>query len=107
MLKFIYTEDGGRDIEMTYNDYPSFEIMCSMFRDLVAARGYDTTELAYDFAGEAFKDISIDTLCEEWRKEVVNKVQEADTHDTDLVIEATIDALVVSDKYYVRRLKDD
>ena len=103
MLKFIYTEEGGRDIEMTLNDHPSFEIMCSMFRDLVAARGYDTSELAYAFEDEVFRDIDIDTLCDEWRKDAKNRIVALEpTQET--VIEATIDALVVSDKFYVRRL---
>ena len=107
MLKFIYTEEGGRDIEITYNDYPSIEIMCNMFRDLVAARGYDTAELAYAFEDEAFKDISIDTLCDEWHKDAAKRAKAFEAIGVDEIIAATIDALVESDKYYVRRLKDD
>lgn len=105
MLKFTYKEEDGRDIEMTLNDYPSFELMCSMFADFVAARGYDKADLAYAFADEAFKDMSLDDLCDEWREAAVKRAKAFDAAKVDEIIEATIDALVVSDKYYVRRLK--
>ena len=106
MLRFTYTEEGGRDIEMTYNDYPSFEEMCSMFVDFVAARGYDKEELAYAFADEAFEDIPIDSLCEEWQEDAQRALEAKERGDVqcDLdVINVTIDALAMSDKYYVRR----
>ena len=101
MLKFIYTEKGGRDIEMTYNDYPSIEDMCVMFADFVAAKGYDRELLAYAFEEEAFKGISIDKLCDEWREDVPSLEGLSPLE----IVEATIDALVVGDKYYLRRLR--
>ena len=117
MLKFIYAEEGGQDIELTSNsDYVSFEDMCDLFANFVASRGFDKADLAYEFEDEAFKDVSLDDLCDEWRTKAKERLQSEEHHrmygdssikSVENVIEATIDALVVSDKYYVRRLKDD
>lgn len=99
MIKFTYTEEDGRNIEMTYDSYSDLTDMCSMFRDFVAARGFEKAEIIYEFEDEAFETVSVDRLCEEWR----DGIQLTEDMTPEQIVEATIDAIVLSDKYYLRR----
>lgn len=99
MIKFTYTEEDGRNIEMTYDSYSDLTDMCSMFRDFVAARGFEKDEIIYEFEDESFESMSIDKLCDEWR----DSIKLSENMTPEQIIEETINAIVLSDKYYLRR----
>lgn len=107
MLTFKYEEDKGKCIEIQYKDYPDYETMCEAFKDFVAARGYDVTDLAYYFDDLEFKAQSLDSLVDGWREKANTNVKKMlETNDLDIdttkIIEAVIDALVLNDEYYIR-----
>jgi len=126
MLKFIYTEEGGRNIVMTHKDYPCFETMCEMFADFVSARGYDREDLFYQLSEDTFQNISLDDLCSEWREQAKQKIKEKVNKNLfftetlkhasigvrrealtflDEIVEEVIDVVVFEDSYFLRKRK--
>ncbi len=126
MLKFIYTEEGGRNIVVMHKDYACFETMCEMFADFVSARGYDREDLFYHLSEEAFQNISLDDLCSEWREKAKQKIKEKVNKNLfftetlkhasigvrrealtflDEIVEEVIDVVVFEESYFLRKRK--
>ena len=126
MLKFIYTEEGGRNIEMTYKDYACFETMCEMFANFVSARGYNREDLFYQLSEDTFENISLDDLCSEWREQAKQKIKDKINKNPfftetfkntsigvrrdaliflDEIVEEVIDVIVFEDSYFLRKRK--
>jgi len=126
MLKFIYTEEDGRNIVMTYKDYACFETMCEMFADFVSARGYNREDLFYQLSEDTFQNISLDDLCSEWREQAKQKIKDKVNKNLfftetlkhasvgvrrealtflDEIVEEVIDVVVFEDSYFLRKRK--
>ena len=126
MLKFIYTEEDGRNIVMTHKDYACFETMCEMFADFVSARGYDREDLFYQLSEDTFQNISLDDLCSEWREQAKQKIKDKVNKNLfftetlkhasigvrrealkflDEIVEEVIDVVVFEDSYFLRKRK--